>query len=77
MPRKSIGVLVLTGITVSGALGGQMMRSGTRPPRRDAPGPVFARLPPALPLPAPIARDGPAAHERADAARDVFALAGD
>ena len=80
MPRKSIGVLVLTGITLSGALGGQMMRSGARLPRRDAPGPVSAlplRGRPALPpVPVPVAPSA-AAQERVDVARDVFALAGD
>lgn len=80
MPRKSIGLLVLAGITLSGAVGGQMMRSGTRSPRRDAPAPA---LPPTQPLTAalllpPFDPDPvPHSQERTTVTHDVFALAGD
>ena len=78
MPRKSIGVVMLTGITLAGALGGQMMRSASRLPHRAARATVWAQprpaLPPRLPAAAPTGRYAPA---RVDGARDVFALAGD
>lgn len=77
MPRKSIGVLVLTGITLSGAVGGQMMRAGTRLPRREAAPPAPAQPLTALLLP-PFDPDAtPSSQGRAVVSRDVFALAGD
>ncbi len=41
MQRLVVGVMVLAGITLSGALGGQVMRHGARSPRTriDAPRP--------------------------------------
>ena len=77
MPRKSIGVLVLAGITLSGAVGGQMLRSGTRLPRRASPTPVPAQPLTALLLPPFDPDAAPGSQGRTAVAHDVFALAGD
>ena len=74
MPRKTVGVLLLAGITLSGALGGQVMRAGGRLPRPRASAPL-----PAQPRPVPAASSAAraAVSGRAGVSRDVFALAGD
>ena len=76
MPRKTIGVLVLTGITLSGALGGQA-DAGGRP--HAAPARVGAAVGAAgtLPVPAAPIAAPPAVSGHRGSARDVFALAGD
>ena len=74
MPRKTIGVLMLAGITLSGAVGGQLMRAGARMPRErvSAPRSAQQRPVPAAPI---AARHAVSGHR--DTPRDVFALAGD
>jgi hypothetical protein len=71
-----IGVLVLAGTTLSGALGGQVMRAGARTPRHRASPPLSARPRP-LPAASVGAHPGLAVRGQPDSLRDVFALAGD
>lgn len=74
MPRKMIGVLMLAGITLSGAVGGQLMRAGARMPRERVSAPRSAQQ---RPVPAAPVAARHAVSRHADASRDVFALAGD